>query len=135
MRKEPGHPSVLQVIVSSRSGHEAPPFSCSLTTSRDLILIPPLQVALQSPQAFQSPTSQSTKYSMSVKILMMKRWDEERTWASLSVAGHSLVQSGTSSSSVLWFFDDIPCSCFGSTTASRTAYTPWLPFANFAVNS
>ena len=68
-----------------------------------------------------------------VKIDMMKRW-EEGTWASLSVADHCLLQSWTRSSPVLWFFDDISCSCLGSTAASHTAITPWLPIANHAVN-
>ena len=68
LRKEPGHPAVLQTIVSSKSGHVAPPFSECWMTSRALVLVPPLQVTLQSPQGFQSPTSQSTENPHLVKI-------------------------------------------------------------------
>ena len=60
MKKEPGHPPLLQTIVSSRAGHKAPPFSGFTLTSRSLILVPPLQVALHLPHGFQSPTLQST---------------------------------------------------------------------------
>ena len=59
---------------------------------------------------------------------------KERTWASCSVAVHCLLQSWTRSSPILWLFDDISCSCLGSTVASHTAVTPWLPIANLAVN-
>ena len=51
---------MLQAILSSRSGQESPPFCDSLMTSRTRVLVPPLQVALHSLQAFQSPTLQST---------------------------------------------------------------------------
>ena len=61
MKKEPGHPPLLQTIVSSRAGHIAPPFFGSSMTSRALVLVPPLQVALHSPHRFQSPTLQSTE--------------------------------------------------------------------------
>ena len=58
--RAPGHPSVLQTIVSTRAGHVAPPFSGCSMTSRALVLVPPSQVALHSPHRFQSPTLQST---------------------------------------------------------------------------
>ena len=39
------------------------------------------------------------------------------------------------SSSVLWFFDDLPSFCPGSVAAtSHTAFAPLLPIANHAVN-
>ena len=94
MKKEPGHPPLLQTIVSSRAGHKAPPFSGFTLTSRSLILVPPLQVALHLPHGFQSPTLQSTRYP---KLVKMKRW-EEGTWASPRIAGHCLLQSRTHSS-------------------------------------
>ena len=72
MRKEPGHPSVLQAIVSSKAGHEAPPFSGSLMTSRPLVLVPLLQVALHFPHGFQLPTLQSTEDPQFSKDVIMK---------------------------------------------------------------
>ena len=56
----PSHWSVLHGSVNSRTGHAAPPFSGSSTTSLALVLVPPSQVALHSPHGFQSPTLQST---------------------------------------------------------------------------
>ena len=132
-RNIPLHWSVLHISVSSRSGQAAPPFCGSSTTSLVLVLVPPLQVALQSPQAVQSPTWQSTKYPQLVKRCIMKRW-RESTWASLSVAGRCLIQSPTRSSSVQRFLNDLPCSRLGSSVASCSAFTPLLPFPNFAVN-
>ena len=114
-------------------GHAAPPFKGSFTTSLALVLIPLSQVTLHSPQAFQLPTLQSTRFLKLVRIDMMTRW-EESTWASRSVAGHCLLQSRTRCSSILWLFNDLPCSRLGSTVASRTAFAPSFPIANFAVN-
>ena len=68
----PGLSSVLQILVSSRSGHAAPASFASLITSRDLRLVPPPQVTLQSPHADQSPTLQSTEDQQFSKYMMMK---------------------------------------------------------------
>ena len=62
---EPGHGSVLQATVSSRSGHAFPPCSASLTTFLLLVFLPvkPQRVMLctmQLPHALQALTPQST---------------------------------------------------------------------------
>ena len=57
---KPLHLSVLHTSDSSRLGHLFPSSIASLITSLPLVLVPPPQVTLQSFQAFQSPTLQST---------------------------------------------------------------------------
>ena len=57
----PLHPPMLQSIVSSRAGQAAPPNCGCWTTSLVRVFLPPLQVALQSLQSVQPPTSQSTR--------------------------------------------------------------------------
>ena len=129
----PSHWSVLHVSVSSRSGHKAPPFSGSWTTSLALVLVPPSQVTLHPPQVFHSPTLQSTRNQQLNDENQKARWYES-TWASSSVAGHCFLQIWTHSSSVVRLLHNLPYSRLGSTIASRTAIAPWLPIANLAVN-
>ena len=68
------------------------------------------------------------------KIMKIKKPDGKSTWAMFGVAGHCLLQSRTHLSSVYRFFDDLSFSHFGSTAASHTAFTPFFPIANLAVN-
>ena len=60
--------------------------------------------------------------------------EEKSTFALVSIARLCFLQIWAHSSSVLWFFNDLPCSHLGSTVASRTAFAPRLPISNFAVN-
>merc|ERR1719336_3492911 len=52
--------NVLHSLVSACSGHGSPPFSGSIVLSRRRVITPPLQEAVQSDQALQSSTLQST---------------------------------------------------------------------------
>ena len=56
------------------------------------------------------------------------------SWALLSIADHCLPLSRTCCPPIFRFFDDISCSRLGSTVATHTAFIPWFPIANFAVN-
>ena len=67
-------------------------------------------------------------------IFMIKKQDEEWTWAFFSVAHHCFLQSRTRRSPMLRLLDDLPSFCLGSSTASHTATAPSFPLANLAVN-
>ena len=128
-----GHSSVLHTSISSRYGHEAPAWFAFLITSRVLVMVPPPQVALQSPHNDQSPTLQSTKDQQFSKDMMMKK-RREGTWAFFSVAHILFLQTRARGSCMVCFSGHLPSSLLGSTTASHTAFAPRLPIPNLAVN-
>ena len=60
----------------------------------------------------------------------MENW----TWTFISIADHCFLQSRTRLSPMLWFLDNLPFYRLASTAASRTAFSSYSPWANFAVN-
>ena len=56
------------------------------------------------------------------------------TWTLICIADHCYLKIRTLLSSMLCFLNDLPFNRHASTTTSRTAFTPYSPWANFAVN-
>jgi hypothetical protein len=58
-----GHGEVLHSCVCDKAGHETPPKALVVVMSRNWVLVPPPQRAVQAPNSLKSPTTQSTGQS------------------------------------------------------------------------